>query len=75
MPPTNSTDLARYIEATEGVSKPWLLVLLQLQKLKEQRPNLAPEDYLQQLQDLHETLMGLGEWWVGREDEVFRDPS
>ncbi|NJN21859.1 MAG: hypothetical protein HC812_12600 [Leptolyngbya sp. RL_3_1] len=73
MPSTNSTDLARYIEATEGVSKPWLLVLLQLQRLKEQRATLPPEDYIQQLQDLHETLMGLGEWWVGLEDEVFRD--
>ncbi|MDA0266270.1 MAG: hypothetical protein O3A14_04765 [Cyanobacteria bacterium] len=69
----NSTDLARYIEATEGTSKPWLLVLLQLQQLKEQRATLAPEDYLQQVQELHETLMAMGEWWVGIEDEVFRD--
>ncbi|MGD1908812.1 MAG: hypothetical protein ACFB0C_22900 [Leptolyngbyaceae cyanobacterium] len=73
MPPMNSTDLARYIEATDGLSKPWLLVLLQLQKLKERRATLEPEDYMRQLQELHETLMGLGEWWVGIEDEVFQD--
>jgi hypothetical protein len=75
MPPINSTDLARYIEATDGLAKPWLLVLLQLQKLKEQRSILAPEDYMQQLQELQDTLVGLGEWWVGIEDEVFRNQS
>ncbi len=69
----NSMDLARYIEATEGLSKPWLLVLLRLQKLKEQQSTLEPEDYLRQLEALHGDLMGLGEWWVGIEDEVFRD--
>jgi hypothetical protein len=37
----NSQDLARYIEATDGISKPWLLVSLRLQKLKEDRANLS----------------------------------
>lgn len=67
----HSDDLARYIESTDGLSKPWLLVQWQLQKLKERRHELSPEAYSEALAELHETLMGLGEWWVGRETEVF----
>ena len=67
----DSKDVARCIEMTDGASKPWLLGLLRLQKLKEQRPNLSSEDYTQQLSDIHQDLMKLGEWWVGIEDEVF----
>jgi hypothetical protein len=69
--PMNSRDLARYIEATDGISKPWLLVLLRLQKLQENRAYLSPEEYFQSVQELHQYLMNLGEWWIGREDEVF----
>lgn len=29
------------------------------------------ESYLKELSELHQALMDLGEWWVGREDEVF----
>ena len=65
----DSQDLARYIEATDGISKPWLLLQLRLQKLKENRENLTEAEYLTAIAELHETLMGLGEWWVGREEE------
>lgn len=69
--PVDSQELARYIEQTNGVSKPWLLAQLRLQKLQEQRPEMAIEDYIKALADLHQDVMNLGEWWVGREDEVF----
>jgi len=67
----NSDDIARYIEHTEGLSKPWLVIQWRLQKLQEQKSDLEPEIYLQELTSLHRSLMDLGEWWVGREDEVF----
>ena len=67
----NSKDLAQYIEATDSISKPWLLVQLRLQKLQEQRANLSPEAYANSLADIHQDLMNLGEWWHGIEDEVF----
>lgn len=67
----NSQDLAKYIEATDGMGKPWLLLQLRLKKLQERREQLSPEDYAQQLAHLHADLMKLGEWWKGIEDEVF----
>jgi hypothetical protein len=67
----DSNDLARYLEATDGISKPWLLAQLRLAKLKEQRESLSPEDYANRLADIHQDLMNLGEWWNGIEDEVF----
>jgi hypothetical protein len=67
----DSQDLARYIESVNGISKPWLLVQLRLKKLMERRATLSPEVYLQELADIHQDLMKLGEWWVGLEDEVF----
>jgi hypothetical protein len=30
----NSKDVAKYIEATDGISQPWLLVQLRLKKLQ-----------------------------------------
>lgn len=68
----DSEDLAHYIEATDGIAKPWLLTQLRLKKLQERRHDLTLEEYEQELADLHQTLMNLGEWWVGIEDEVFR---
>ena len=68
----DSKDLAQYIEATDGISKPWLLVQLRLKKLQERKDTMPPAEYLQQVQDLHEDLMKLGEWWKGRENEVFK---
>ncbi|MCC3404134.1 MAG: hypothetical protein JGK17_00680 [Microcoleus sp. PH2017_10_PVI_O_A] len=67
----NSKDLAKYIEATDGISKPWLLVQLRMKKLQERRSEISTEEYLKELTDLHQDLMNLGEWWVGIEDEVF----
>ncbi len=67
----DSKDLARYIESTDGISKPWLLVQLRLKKLEENKPFIPSHEYLSQLADIHQDLMKLGQWWVGREDEVF----
>lgn len=67
----NSKDLAQYLEATDSISKPWLLVQLRLKKLQERRATLNPEEYAKELADIHQDLMNLGEWWVGIEDEVF----
>lgn len=42
-----------------------------VEKLQEHR-DMIPEDiYAQELADIHEDLMNLGEWWRGIEDEVF----
>ncbi len=67
----NSEKLARYIEATNGISKPWLLTQLRLEKLQEEREHMPAEDYEAALKDIHADLMNLGEWWIGQEDEVF----
>ncbi|MEO0352583.1 MAG: hypothetical protein AAF282_21280 [Cyanobacteria bacterium P01_A01_bin.15] len=67
----NSHELANYIEATDGISKPWLLIQLRLKKLQERRPELSADDYANQVADIHSDLMKLGEWWVGRESDVF----
>ncbi|MEM6253065.1 MAG: hypothetical protein AAF821_09090 [Cyanobacteria bacterium P01_D01_bin.156] len=67
----NSNELAKYIESTGGISKPWLLIQLRLKKLQERRHELSPDDYAQQVADIHGDLMKLGEWWVGREKDVF----
>ncbi|MEL6161332.1 MAG: hypothetical protein AAFQ40_12700 [Cyanobacteria bacterium J06623_5] len=67
----NSDELAKYIEATDGMSKPWLLLQLRLAKLKERRQTMSAEDFNHQLAELHGELMKLGEWWVGQEDDVF----
>lgn len=67
----NSDDLARYLESTDSIHKPWLLVQLRLQKLQEQKAELSPEEFMDTLADIHADMMKLGEWWVGREDEVF----
>ncbi|MEG4807804.1 hypothetical protein QUA82_09170 [Microcoleus sp. F8-D3] len=67
----DSKDLAKYIEAKDGISKPWLLVQLRLKKLQERRSEISSEEYMTELTDLHKDLMNLGEWWLGIEDEVF----
>ena len=67
----DSQDLARYIEATDGISKPWLLLQLRLKKLEERKAEISQAEYMQELTELHQSLMGLGEFWVGREDELF----
>ncbi len=67
----NSKELAQYIEATDGISKPWLLVQLRLKKLQERKNQITSEEYFRELQDIQEDLLNLGEWWKGREKDVF----
>ncbi|MEM1392303.1 MAG: hypothetical protein AAF757_03395 [Cyanobacteria bacterium P01_D01_bin.116] len=67
----NSIELGQYIEATESISKPWLLIQLRLLKLEEKRADISENEYAENLQDIHEDLMNLGEWWIGIEDKVF----
>ena len=67
----DSNDLARYIESTDGISKPWLLVQLRLKMLQERRALLSSTAYTQELAALQAELINLGEWWVGQEAEVF----
>jgi hypothetical protein len=69
----NSKDLAHYLETTNKISHPWLLVQLRLKKLQENRAQLSPEEYSRTLTIIHEDLMALGEWWRGQEQEVFGD--
>ena len=67
----NSHDLAKYIEATDGISKPWLLIQLRLAKLKERRSEISAEEFNLQIAELHADLMKLGQWWIGQEEDVF----
>jgi hypothetical protein len=67
----DSQELARYIEATDGISKPWLLVQLRLSKLQERKEQISTQEYMTELADIHEDLLKLGEWWKGIEGEVF----
>lgn len=67
----NSQELAQYIEATNGISKPWLLVQLRLTKLQERKEQISAQEYMSELQDIQADLLKLGEWWKGRENEVF----
>lgn len=66
-----SNDWANYIEATDGLSKPWLLIQWRLKLLQDRRPTLDPDVYAAELAQLHQALMDLGEWWQGQEDAVF----
>ncbi|WP_413174022.1 hypothetical protein [Anabaena azotica] len=67
----DSRELAQYLEATDSISKPWLLVQLRLKKLQERQETISAETYEQELADIHQDLMNLGEWWRGIEDKVF----
>ena len=69
--PPGSAELARYLESRGELSKPWMLQMLRLAKLKENRHQMSPEDYLNSIQEAHADLMRLGEFWKGREAEVF----
>ena len=69
LPPAR--ELARYFEARGELSKPWNLHLLRLAKLRESRDSLDPQDYLSRVQEAHADLMALGQFWKGREAEVF----
>ncbi|MBW4654051.1 MAG: hypothetical protein KME20_13595 [Kaiparowitsia implicata GSE-PSE-MK54-09C] len=67
----DSNELAQFIEHTGSAAKPWLLAQLRLKKLQEQRPHLSPEDYAKTLEEINQSLLALGDWWEGREDDVF----
>ncbi|MEY2645071.1 MAG: hypothetical protein RLZZ611_1720 [Cyanobacteriota bacterium] len=70
-PSPNAADLARYLEQRGELSKPWMLQLLRLTKLKEAKDNMEPQEFVDRLQEAHADLMRLGEFWKGREQEVF----
>ena len=67
----SASELARYLEQRGELSKPWMLHLLRLTKLKESREAMDPQEYLDKLQEAHADLRRLGEFWKGREQEVF----
>ena len=67
----SSRDLATYLEARGELGKPWLWHLLRISKLQENKDSFTPEEYLQKVQEAHADLMRLGEFWKGRESEVF----
>jgi hypothetical protein len=70
-PLPGSRELARYLEERGELGKPWMWHLLRLTKLRENKDSLDPEDYMRQLREAHADLMRLGEFWKGREQEVF----
>jgi polyphosphate kinase 2 (PPK2 family) len=67
----NSEDFAHYLETTQSIHKPWLLVQLRLMKLNERRSQLSAAEYEQELADIQADLIKLGDWWQGREREMF----
>jgi hypothetical protein len=74
MPPEfqpSSEDLARYLEQKGELTKPWNLQMLRLKKLKEAKASMDPQLYLEKVQEAHADLMRLGQFWKGREREVF----
>jgi hypothetical protein len=68
---TNSDEFAKYLGDSGDYQKPWLLVQLRLSKLAEEKEQLSPGEYMDRLADIHQDMMKLGEWWKGREDQVF----
>ena len=69
--PPSAAELARYPESRGELSKPWMWQMLRLAKLKEARSNMSQEEYMGSLKESHSDLMRLGEFWKGREAEVF----
>ena len=69
--PPSAAELARYLESRGELSKPWMLQMLRLAKLKEARGSMSQEDYMCSIKQAHSDLMRLGEFWKGREAEVF----
>ena len=67
----SAAELARYLEQRGELSKPWMLQLLRLTKLKEAKDTMEPQEFVDRLQEAHADLMRLGEFWKGREQEVF----
>ncbi|MEN9879092.1 MAG: hypothetical protein RLZZ158_2131 [Cyanobacteriota bacterium] len=71
VPYPSSVELARYLEERGELSKPWMLHLLRLTKLKEAKDSMDPQAYMALIEESHADLMRLGEFWQGREQEVF----
>ena len=69
----SAAELARFLENRGDLSKPWMLQILRLAKLKESRQDMSHEDYVKSLSEAHADLMRLGEFWKGREEEAFTD--
>ena len=69
--PPSAAELSRYLESRGELSKPWMLQMLRLAKLKETRGSMSQEDYMCSIRQAHSDLMRLGEFWKGREAEVF----
>lgn len=69
--PPSAAELARYLESRGELSKPWMLQMLRMAKLKETRGSMSQEDYMCSIRQAHSDLMRLGEFWKGREAEVF----
>jgi len=67
----SSAELARYLEQRGELSKPWMLQMLRLTKLKEAKDAMDPSEYVAKLAEAHADLMRLGAFWKGREQEVF----
>ena len=67
----NSSEIARYLEQRGELLKPWNLQMLRLQKLKEAKDSMDPQVYFEKVQEAHADLMRLGQFWKGREREVF----
>ncbi len=67
----DSADLARYLESRGELGKPWMWHLLRLAKLKEEKDSMEPQEFVERLGEAHADLMRLGEFWKGREAEVF----
>ena len=68
--PPNAAELAHYLESRGDLSKPWMLQVLRLAKLKEARGSMS-QDYISSIKEAHSDLMRLGKFWKGREAEVF----
>ncbi|PSO85156.1 MAG: hypothetical protein BRC43_14695 [Cyanobacteria bacterium QS_3_48_167] len=58
----DSKILAQYIQATDSISKPWLLVKMRLKKLQENKATLSQAEYLRELEEIHQDMMNLSEW-------------
>ena len=69
--PPSAAELARYLESRGDLSKPWMLQMLRLAKLKETRGSMSQEGYMCSIKQAHSDLIRLGEFWKGREAEVF----
>ena len=70
-PIPSSADLARYLEQRGELGKPWMWHLLRLSKLKEAKDSMDPDTYQEHLHQAHADLMRLGNFWEGRENDVF----